>query len=76
MYNYIKLRDQEDINLTFMGGLFHPFIRGNDLNKTMHKDNTQMQGTFHYNQILINTTLYYFRGITPQTSITWFELGF
>ena len=42
-HTYIKLRDQEDINLTlsFMGGLFHTFIRGNDLNKTMHKDNTR-----------------------------------
>ena len=30
---YIKLRDQEDINLTlsFMVGLYNAFIRGNDL---------------------------------------------
>ena len=40
----------------------------------MHKNNTQKQGTLHYNQTLIkNTTLYYFWGITPPTSITWFS---
>ena len=35
----------------------------------MHKNNTQKQGTFHYNQTLINTTLYYFWGKTPPTSM-------
>ena len=60
----------------FHGWLYHAFIRGNDLTNAQKQYPEARHTTLQSNTHKKHTTLYYFWGITPPTSITWFELGF